>query len=364
MDNRLTCSQIRSLRRCHFKHYLEYVLGIRPANQANYFRYGGVFHNALDFRANGRTIEQAIYNALLPYDDMMASDEVFIEKSILGSLLKAYFWRWQDMDNSMKIIASELPFNLPLINPHTGQEQGFSVAGKIDKIVQLEDGRLAVMEHKTTSDDLDPTSNYWKRLRIDLQISIYTLAAQSLGYPVEAVLYDVVRKPVTKPKQLTQGQTKHLLETGNYLAKLNGHELTIGSYSVDSQKEPLTVVVGDEFAEVTEGVKAISITETFNMFGDRVFADMCDRYDYFFARREIPRLESDINQTRLSLWQYAQMLTRCEKDNCWPMNDDGCVGFGTCSYFDLCTGGFDPFTDNYIPEGFVVVPDVHQELLN
>ena len=99
------------------------------------------------------------------------------------------------------------------------------------------------------------------------------------------------------------------------------------------------------------------------MFSDRVFVDMCRRYNNFFSRREIARLNSDIAQTKLTIWQYAQMIERCFDENCWPMNDDSCVGFGTCEYFDLCTSGFDAFTDTHTPEGFIKVDDVHQELI-
>ena len=363
MDKRLTFSQIKSFRKCYRRHFMEYMLGLRRAKQADYFRFGGVFHEALDLWGKGCSVDEAIASAATVYDGDL-DDETIIERQIVISLLRAYFWRWQEMDSKMEVIASELAFNLPIENPRTGEKHRFSICGKIDKIVRLPDGRLAVMEHKTASDDLDPAGNYFKRLRLDLQISIYTLAAQMMGYPVETVLYDVARKPTTKPKQLTQAQTKHLIETGKYLSKLDGHELVIGAYDVGYQEDNATVLVNYESAEVNKGARGISIAETLDMYGDRVVAEVSSRYDYHFARREIARLESDIQETKLMIWQYATMISSCESRDCWPINDSDCVGFGTCPYFDLCTAGFDPLTEAVVPEGYIIVPDVHQELLN
>lgn len=361
MDKRITCSQIRSFCKCLRRHYLEYILGIRPTQQAHYFRFGGAFHDALDLRTKGQLEEDAITNALKGYDDFCEYD-ILIEKEILICILKGYFWRWQNMDSKIEVVESELSFELPIEHPLTGEKHELSICGKIDKIVCLPDGRMAIMEHKTTSDDLDPAGNYFKRLRIDLQISIYTLAAKMMGYPIETVLYDVVRKPTTKPKQLTQAQTQHLVKTGKYLGKLSGLEYAYGCYDVNFDENELTVIVNSELAEVKKGARGFSVTETLSMYANRLLAEMCDRYDNFYARREIARLDSDMQDTKLMLWQYAQMISRCNQDGCWPMNDSSCVGFGTCPYFDLCNCGYDPFDNFYVPEHFIQVSDVHQEL--
>ncbi len=44
----------------------------------------------------------------------------------------------------------------------------------------------------------------------------------------------------------------------------------------------------------------------------------------------------------------------------WPRNTSSCNGFGTCPYFDLCTGGF--IADGPLPDKFCQVNNVHPEL--
>jgi hypothetical protein len=88
-----------------------------------------------------------------------------------------YQWRWAGA--RLEVVATEQAFRVPLVNPATGKATPtFELAGKIDGIVRLEDGRLAVKESKTCSEDLGADSDYWRRLRIDHQITLYMLAAR------------------------------------------------------------------------------------------------------------------------------------------------------------------------------------------
>ncbi|MGH2272454.1 PD-(D/E)XK nuclease family protein [Anaerohalosphaeraceae bacterium U12dextr] len=373
-ERRLTCSQIKCFRKCHRKHMIAYILGIRPAEEAHYFRMGQAFHTGLDLRSRGCTTHQAIIGALEQYDrhipqtnDDEIREKLTIEREVMVRLLGGYFWRWEQMDRDIKVIASELPFELEIVHPiHGISHPVFKIAGKIDKIIQLPDGRLAVMEHKTTSDEIDPTSNYWRRLRMDIQISIYCLAAQRLGYNVDTILYDVVRKPsFSKPKQLTQIQTKELISSGKYFARFNdeAEPMLVGEYAVTQGNDLSYLIVNCDCAAVTQHAKGISIAETLGMYGDRISADMGRRCDYYFARREIPRLITDLRDTELDLWHYAELIYENLETHRWLRNDDACNSFGTCPYLDLCTGDFD-LSVEALPEGFIRIDDVHQELMS
>src|SRR5690606_32440122 len=132
------------------------------------------------------------------------------------------------------------------------------LAGKIDKIVRLPDGRTAIMEHKTTSDSIASDSDYWARLRLDSQISLYVLAARELGYDVQTVLYDVVRKPRHERYRATPPELRKYKKDGTLYA---------------NQRER---------------------DETPQEFGQRVYQAMYTEFDSYFARQEIPRLESDL----------------------------------------------------------------------
>mgnify|MGYP007001753624 CR=1 FL=1 len=53
----------------------------------------------------------------------------------------------------------------------------------------------------TTSEDIGRGTDYWRRLRMDGQVSIYYAGSAALGYPADLCLYDVLRKPSLRPKK-------------------------------------------------------------------------------------------------------------------------------------------------------------------
>lgn len=214
-SNSLTHSRMSCYKTCPKKHYFSYELGIRPERSPDFFTFGSAFHLGLDLRAQGKSIDDAILGATAGYGTLpnwCQSDEQIhawkVARETVAALLAGYFWYWErpeipDALRPTKVIATEQAFTMPIRNPDTGASaRNFVAAGKCDKIVELGDGRLAVMEHKTTGDDISPTSDYWKRLKIDQQISLYYMAARDRGYNVETVLYDVVRKPGIAPKPI------------------------------------------------------------------------------------------------------------------------------------------------------------------
>ena len=205
-DNLITHSRSSSFRMCPRRHHYEYNLGIRTSGQANYYRIGHAIHAGLDARARGSSTEDSLVIALSSYD--VSSDEIEYEKTTVVQLLCGYWWKWEqaDVPNDIRVKeyhATEHAFEIPIRHPITGRPTAqFMAAGKIDKIVVLGDERTAVMEHKTTSSDISPTSDYWKRLQIEQQISMYVLAAREEGWEVKTVLYDVIRKPTIEPKRI------------------------------------------------------------------------------------------------------------------------------------------------------------------
>lgn len=347
-SNLLTHSRIQVAKTCLRKHALMFVHRIRREAEAKPLRMGKAFHLGLDARAKGCTADEAIaaaeceyWKAETPGQD---NTDIAIERSIVSCLLAGYFWRWARMDSEMEVLASELSFEIPIVNPDTGaKSRTYTLAGKIDKIVRLPGGRVAIMEHKTSSEDLSVDSDYWKRLRMDAQISIYFLAAERLGFSPETVLYDVVRKPTIRPKNIQMKDEQGLVvivdQDGNRVFKKDGTP----RLSPDSAK----------------GYSTISRIETPREYADRLFSDMGERPDYYFARRDIPRLAQDIEETRYELWQMAGLIRECERYNRWPRNTRACIGFGKCEFFDFCTGTADV---EVIPEGYTRVGNVHPEL--
>ena len=318
MKTKLTSTRLAGMRKCPRLHYWRYELGLARVRQATPLRFGSLFHKGLELRHSmaGQLAEDALASilqaVLAEYDavpDWADRTEWTVERETLGALLSGHIWRYGQDD--LQFVAVEQAFELPLVNPDSGAlSRTFSLAGKIDAIVRLPDGRLAVLEYKTAGEDIAPDSEYWLRLRCDGQISLYVLAARAMGYDVATVLYDVTRKPTIRLRQ----------------------------------------------------------KETPEAFGQRLLADIAERPGFYYQRREVPRLEDDLVQFRAELWQQAQQLLDLRR-RASHLTDPATAHFrnvgrmtcGYCDFADLCLSGarVDPASP---PAGYQVLPDVNPEL--
>lgn len=311
--NLLTHSRITSWLTCRWKHHIAYTLGIR-GEQSSALRMGDIWHHArhvLNMTGNdlieGHKAIVSRYEPLLATQDEERYARLALECEKLRRLLDGWYRRWQD--EPREIIASELSFNHALRNPKTGRRSlTWRLAGKIDAIIALPGKGLALEELKTTSDSIGPDSMYWRALRLDAQISRYMLAALELGYPVETVMYDVVHKPGIAPKKV-------------------------------------------------KGVR-----ETVSEYGERLALDIQERPEFYFARVEVPRLRSDMEDMRAELWQIAQDMRDALRKGCPYRDTDKCIGKKyVCEYLDPCSNHIDLM--NQTPDGFRrLTTSLHPEL--
>lgn len=349
-DTRLTHSRLQCAKTCLRKHYLLYVLGLRPDHEAQPLRMGRVFHRGLEL-AETMERDDAILAALAGYDagppDGLDGQAWWVERETVARLLAAHIWRWSDMDAEIAVLATEEVFGIPLRNPRTGRtSRTWTLAGKRDKLVRLADGRVAILEYKTTAGDIAPDSDYWKRLLMDAQVSIYWLAAEDAGIHVDTVLYDVTRKPSIRPRQIP------LLDADGLKVVLDAQSMRV----LKKDGKPR------QSASTADGYRLQTRPETPEEFGERLTEDIAEQPDKYFSRREIPRLQSDLDEARYELWQYGRILAECQRNNRWPRNTGACNGFGRCTCWGLCTGGFD-LAEGVVPEGWSQTDDVHQELV-
>jgi hypothetical protein len=187
--------------------------------------------------------------------------------------------------------------------------RSFDSAGKIDGLGVLQDGRLALVEHKTTSDSVDTGSDYWLRLRLNQQVMQYVVAARALGWDVQMILYDVTKKPSIRQKQ----------------------------------------------------------NESAEEFGARLAADTQERPEFYFARREVPVLEQDLEEFKVQRYELSKLILALRqaerrtslREQAWPRNVNGmsCQG---CEFAGFCLMGVHA-DGEHVPAGFRVGP-VHSEL--
>lgn len=325
----LTHSRMQARKACSERHYVSYTLGIRRDLTEQPLRMGQAVHHGLDVLHKTGSADEAMMAvdenyAVLP--DYIDDFDWRLEHETCRRMLWGYVWRWGDEE--AELVASELSFNLPIVNPATGRAGQYRFAGKIDKIVRV-GGVWKVREHKTTGVSIAADADYWRKLRIDTQISGYYLAAHALGFPVESVEYDVLRKPGIEPKKIVNADRKAWRETGRYF--------------------------GEEFA-YDDGVER----ETVRMWGARFAQAMTEAPDEYFARRDIPRLESDIDQFKQELWSIAHSMHEEYREGWHFRNSDACLTPFPCPYREPCWNGWD-FASG-LPQGFVAVDNIHPEL--
>jgi hypothetical protein len=346
----LTHSRMSCSKTCLRKHYYQYELGVRKDRDSQPLRMGRWVHECADMFAKKVPVEEICNRIRTAYSETPAwvttpelLDEWMVECETVIQLGFGHAWRWSE--DGYDVIASELEFRLPCVNPDTGAKSLIWVlGGKCDRIVRLPDGRLALWELKTTSDPIDPDSDYWRRLRIDQQISMYYLACRELGYDISTVIYDVIKKPTIKPLQIP-------------LLDENGIKIVL-----DSNGDRVYLQNGKprQAGDEKQGWVLQHRLQTAGEYSDRLYNHIRANPDNYFARHEIPRLEQDLKEFSYEVWQIQKLLRNCQKTGHWYRNTTACISPWRCEYLEICTQGIDLSED--VPQGFVKLNNVHPEL--
>lgn len=242
-------------------------------------------------------------------------------KAILAAtargLMIGYDARWSNAH--WVSISEEQEFHLPIINPDTGcRSRTFTYAGKTDGIAEF-NGKRFVREAKTTSEDIeDPNASYWRRLEIDAQISSYSLAQWQEGNKVEGTLYDVIRKPGIRPKQVTKDAQKDLRNLGIYC--------------------------GAEIAEESRGLTE----ENGELYEARLAALCLQEPGKYFARKAVYRTDSQILDYAQELWMIADEIRQAKASSRFYKNAGACMQWNRpCQYLGLCSGHDDINSDKW-----------------
>lgn len=352
MNNRkplqlLTHSRQDTWKTCRRKHYYAYDLGMRPIHDARALRMGSAFDDGVSTLGRGESTDaacEAVNSHYAKIPDHFDPFDWLMERETILRLVCAYAWRWST--SGIVNVGTQTAFQIPLVNPATGAATPiFDLAGKIDGIVRLEDGRLAVKETKTCSEDISPHSEYWRRLRMDHQISLYIHAARQMGYTVDTVLYDVVRKPSIAPTDVPE---------------LDSAGLKI---VVDEHGERVRNVKGGTWRQTADKEKGYVVKSrlmTTQEWGDKLTADIVERPEFYFARMEIPRLDQDIADYQSEIWEIQLSIRDAQRTgrHYRTVNRNTCP---YCPYFDLCSTNAKVSKDRP-PEGFVFLDNPHPEL--
>lgn len=261
------------MRSCQKKYEWTYIYGLKPVKRSTALSLGSVIHEVFDLYYKGSTKDECLQHIVDVMDGQIANcapeeaEDLMIVKYILRGMWLSYPFR---VDVFSKIF-SEIEFKVKV--PGT---RGILFVGKVDGIVVDPVGKMWVRELKTTSTTF---SQFEVRSRRASQGTGYIWAMRKLGYPVEGIVYDYVKKP--------------LLRKG-----------------------------------VNEDVTA---------YGNRIISDYTNRPDIYYKRHYSYRTAEDLELFEEDLRRCAYDIRRAAKRSTFHRNPEQCYNYNTeCPYLKIC----------------------------
>lgn len=295
----LTNSRLKSFRSCQRQHHYRYDLGCRPVADSEALAFGALMHDALEAYWNARrpgATTPPLAAALTQLPDTL---DPYV-RARAEAMLAGYAVAWDAIE--CEVLGVEVEFRLPLINPESGApSRTWQLGGKLDVIVRLADGRTAIIEHKTTSEDASAGSTYRSRLTLDGQVSAYFDGAAALGHVADVCIYDVLVKPKQRP--LKKSAEIKLKKDGTPYANQRLEDETPEEY----RARCVEAIIADPNA--------------------------------YFQRVEVVRLAVERDEYAFDVWQLGRQIREAEIAKRAPRNPDACFRYGTeCEFWPVCSG--------------------------
>lgn len=314
MTRELTNSMRNKFNSCHRAFKIAYEDLIKPIKTSDALTFGTAMHSLLEEYWGGKECEFA------------STKDEYTDKTV-KALYEGYISYYANNDEAnYERVGAELRFDVPLVNPETmAPSKTWHLAGKIDAIaIDKNTGMHVIVEHKTTSMDIAPGSDYWKKLSIDGQISGYFVGAQKLGYDIDVCLYDVIRKPTIYPSKS--------------IPVLDDRGLKIVVFDDTGERVMKKAKNGEEPRQsAAEGMHLVVRDETADEWYKRLKADIEFRPDFYYQRVEVARSNNDLEEYLFDMWAVGREIADAEHMNRWSRNPQACSVYGSCEYFDVCT---------------------------
>lgn len=270
---------------------------------------------------------QAAIAAINQFSDPNADDKTLLVLAKCRGLMAGYDARWRA--DHYEVLTVERVYQSPMFNPETQRKsRRFSLAGKLD-VFARKNGRTKIIDHKTTSEDITSAdSSYWRQLVIEGQVTQYMLLQWLAGERPDGAVWDVIRKPMISPKKLTKAERASVVADGRYFGR---------RISLDG----LTALQVDE-------------RESLEMYEARLSHDCAvERPDWYFQRREIPRMDAEVIDYARDVWDIGQVILqsreRMRDTGRLPLKSPGsCMTYGKpCDFLGICSGYDTPESDRW-----------------
>jgi hypothetical protein len=325
-SNLLTSSRLKAARSCKRKHRIAYELGYRPATEAEELFFGALLHLALE--AWWKAVQLALVpdewlgRALAALSAERADPFVLAKAQVM---IMGYHARWESEAAHFEVLGVEEQFECDIINPETGApSRTWRLGGRLDvRVRDRRDNLVKFIEHKSSSEDVAPGTPYWRRLRMDGQVSVYFDGCEALGTPAAACIYDVLGKPRLHP-----GNVPLTDEHGNKIV-------------LDAKGERVRTAQGKwrQTGDTAQGYVVQTRPETVDEYKARLVEAITAEPDRYYARGEVVRLEQELRDARFDIWSMGKELRENELAGRAQRNPDACESYGRmCPYFDVCSG--------------------------
>lgn len=311
VERLLTPSRVKSYSACPRRHHYAYTLGARSVSSGSAAtRFGTAAHAAIESYWHERAANTeialtdeghlvlwpSVETALADHFDVLG-EEAFVR---LRALIELYCATWNE--RAVEVLAIERRFEMPLLHPRSGKPHPYYwLGGKIDLLLRLDDGRVALIDHKTTSSDPGAGSDYRRRLLLDPQPTIYLAGVETLGHTADLVLYDVLVKPREERLLATPEEKRKYTKEGKLYAAQREHD------------------------------------ESLDEFEARIRTKVFENPSDYFVSFEVPKPSAELTSMQRNLWAIASELLRVEEMGFARQNAGACFDYGGCEYLPVCT---------------------------
>ena len=325
----LTQSAVRAFRSCPRKYENTYVKLYRSRTVSDPIYYGNLWHG----------IRENIWKRESIFWPLEIDPYLLARLEVMAQGYLAAFGHWLE---GVEIVSVEEPFEIALVNPRTDKaSRTFTLQGKLDGIVR-ENGQLWNCEEKTRGGDVDDDDPYWRRLEIDPQVSLYHVATtEKYGETPRGTIYFVCVKPGIKPYKATPKEKWKYTAEKSIQCKQCKKEPGSGPHVfLGDGEEHVCTKEGRIITEPSRLHASVRVAdETPEEFKARLIEVVSKDPDRYFKMVRVPRLEKDIEESRLDVWDTAQAILAAKNSGTYLRNPDSCIhAFGmTCDFFPVCT---------------------------
>lgn len=301
----MTTSRFKAYMACEQRHAYRYTEHWEEVLRGPALLVGTCLHIGMEAWWGTRDAKEAVLETQRASKEEGLLEEYPYLATQAAALVALYCEVWAE--DEWETIEVEKEFVAPMPDPaFGGTYKDWMIAGKIDVIVRhKKTGHYYLMDHKTANQDVSDGSVYWQKLLFDPQISMYHIGAKHLGYDIKGFIYDVIRKPTTKPRIKTpEDKIKY---------KKNG--------------EPYANMYLED--------------ETQESYGKRILEAISESIPNYYRRKIFTRSPQELQRFNSEIVTVARRLDIYDKTGLTPLRNAGaCSSFGrACPYIEACGGG-------------------------